>query len=256
MIFNWDFMERNVAVWAKKYANAPAYPHIALDRLAYDNILSFALQEFPPPGDPVWHQNTVSTATIYKKQAQQDIREIPPGLREVLFEMNSGPFIEFLEKLTGIDHLLPDPHLYGAGIQQTLPGGVLAMHVDHNINPKIQLYRRLSLAFYLNKDWKDEYGGQFEVWDKNKKCVDIIQPVFNRMVIFSNSETSWHGHPRAVACPPGMTRKSLATWYFSTIPHPSYGDVPHMGRFLNHPNPWRIFKSILIDKIAKRAYGK
>jgi hypothetical protein len=83
----------------------------------------------------------------------------------------------------------------------------------------------------------------------------MIQPVFNRMVIFSNSETSWHGHPRAVACPPGMTRKSLATWYFSATPHPSYGDVPHMGRFLNHSNPWRIFKSILIDKIAKRAYG-
>jgi len=134
MIFNWDFMERNVAVWAKEYANAPAYPHIALDGLANHNLLSSALEEFPLSEARLWHQNTVSTSTIYRKQAQQDIREIPPTLREILFEMNSGPFIEFLEKLTGIDRLLPDPHLYGAGIQQTLPGGVLAMHVDHNIS--------------------------------------------------------------------------------------------------------------------------
>jgi Rps23 Pro-64 3,4-dihydroxylase Tpa1-like proline 4-hydroxylase len=254
MIFRYDWMQENVNRWAKKYAWAPAYPYIMLDGLADDNLLSAALSDFPPASDPVWHSNSVSTETLYLKQAQQDIRQIPPSLREVLYEMNGGAFVEFLEKLTGIDHLLPDPHLYGAGIQQTLPGGVLSIHVDHNINPKIQLYRRLSLALYLNKDWKDKYGGQFEVW-KNHACVDRILPVFNRMVIFSNSESSWHGHPQPVACPAGMSRKSLAVWYFSATPDPSYGDVPHMGRFLNHPNPWRIFKSILIDKIAKRAYG-
>jgi hypothetical protein len=40
-------------------------------------------------------------------------------------------------------------------------------------------------------------------------------PVFNRCVVFSTTSTSYHGHPTPLACPPGRTRKSLATYYYT-----------------------------------------
>ena len=33
--------------------------------------------------------------------------------------------------------------------------------------------------FLFIHDWKDEYGGALELWDKNmKSCVQKIQPIF------------------------------------------------------------------------------
>jgi hypothetical protein len=42
-----------------------------------------------------------------------------------------------------------------------------------------------------------------------------ILPIFNRMVIFSTTDFSYHGHPEPLTCPEGWTRKSLALYYYS-----------------------------------------
>jgi hypothetical protein len=34
-------------------------------------------------------------------------------------------------------------------------------------------------------------------------------------VIFSTTDFSYHGHPEPLTCPEGMTRKSLALYYYS-----------------------------------------
>ena len=69
---------------------------------------------------------------------------------------------------------------------------------------------------YLNENWREEYGGHLELWDREMtRCVRRILPVFNRCVIFSTTDYSFHGHPDPLACPRGMTRKSLALYYYS-----------------------------------------
>ena len=42
-----------------------------------------------------------------------------------------------------------------------------------------------------------------------------IEPLAGRCVVFSTTSTSWHGHPKPLACPQGQTRKSLALYYYS-----------------------------------------
>jgi hypothetical protein len=42
-----------------------------------------------------------------------------------------------------------------------------------------------------------------------------IDPVFNRTVIFSTADKSYHGHPDPLRCPEGRTRRSMATYYYS-----------------------------------------
>ena len=47
---------------------------------------------------------------------QHDETKFPPLYREMLRELNSRQFLLFLETLTGIDNLLPDPYFIGGGI--------------------------------------------------------------------------------------------------------------------------------------------
>ena len=68
----------------------------------------------------------------------------------------------------------------------------------------------------MNEDWKEEYGGHFELWEKDmSRCVTRIAPLFNRMAIFSTTDYSWHGHPDPLTCPPDRSRKSLALYYYT-----------------------------------------
>ncbi|NES83473.1 MAG: 2OG-Fe(II) oxygenase, partial [Moorea sp. SIO2B7] len=47
------------------------------------------------------------------------------------------------------------------------------------------------------------------------RCEKKVLPIFNRCVIFSTTDFSYHGHPDPLTCPEGQTRKSLALYYYS-----------------------------------------
>ncbi len=130
--------------------------------------------------------------------------------------LNSQPFLEFLSTLTGIENLIPDPFFDGGGCHQIQPGGMLKIHADFNKHPRTKLDRRLNVLVYLNEDWKEEYGGHFELWDKEmKESKKKILPLFNRMALFYTTSDSYHGHPNPLTCPPDRTRKSIALYYYT-----------------------------------------
>ncbi|MBS1624221.1 MAG: 2OG-Fe(II) oxygenase [Bacteroidetes bacterium] len=130
--------------------------------------------------------------------------------------LNSQPFLDFLTELTGIENLLPDPSLAGGGYHEIKPGGFLKIHSDFNKHPVYKLDRRLNVLIYLNKDWKEEYGGHFELWDTDMThCVTKIAPLFNTMALFSTTSRSYHGHPNVLTCPPDRSRKSIALYYYT-----------------------------------------
>jgi hypothetical protein len=90
------------------------------------------------------------------------------------------------------------------------------VHADFNRHRDYGLDRRLNLLLYLNKDWRQEYGGELQLWDRDmKQCEAKVLPIFNRVMIFGTTDFTYHGHPDPLQCPEGMTRKSLALYYFS-----------------------------------------
>ena len=206
-------LERLARERAKDYRSAEPFAHIVLDGLFSSAILERLLADFPKPGEIQWRRfqghNEIKLASSTEEQ-------IPQAIRQFLYQLNSSAFLNFLEALTGISGLLPDPHFVGGGMHQILPGGKLAIHADFNKHPKFGLDRRLNLLLYLNRDWQEEYGGHLELWDRQMTaCEKRISPVFNRMVVFSTTDFSYHGHPQPLACPTGRTRKSLALYYYS-----------------------------------------
>jgi len=194
-------------------ANTP-YPHIYFDDFLPREVAEAALQTFPEPKEADWH--AYRDVNQRKKLSFDSVEKLPPPIRDVLWFLNSRPMLRFLETLTGIQAVLPDPYYAGGGLHQIMPGGLLEVHADFSYHKALRLDRRINVLIYLNKDWKEEYGGHFELWDRKVTHAEKkILPVFNRCAIFSTTSESFHGHPEPLACPPERNRKSIATYYYS-----------------------------------------
>jgi hypothetical protein len=195
------------------YASAQPYPHVVLDGLFPDDALDHVLAEFPDPDSPVWKAYRNYHEQKLEAQGEERLGEATSLL---LYQFNSAPFLRFLERLTGIEHLIPDPYFQGGGLHQILRGGKLGVHADFSTHKVLPLHRRLNVLIYLNRDWHADYGGALELWDNQRaRCVERIVPIFNRMVVFTITDWAYHGHPEPLTCPDGMTRKSIALFYFT-----------------------------------------
>ncbi len=200
-----------------RYTEATPYPHIVLDDFLPPKVVKRALKDFPGPECPHYQQPD-NANQVFKLGRLQDtyFKGVPDRLRNLLYEFNSKTFIDFLEALTGIKALIPDPHYFGGALHLMLPGGKLDLHADYNKDPRTGLDRRLNVLLYLNENWQDEYGGHLELWDKDlSACEQKIAPIINRCVIFSTTSETFHGHPNPLRCPDGTNRKSLAFYYYT-----------------------------------------
>ena len=198
---------------AAPYAAAKPFPHIFFDNFFDPELVDAVLAEFPQPDAIKWQRfdNDREIKLASAKEAS-----FGPATRLLLYHLNSMTFLEFLSKVTGIENLIPDPGFDGGGLHQIVPGGKLGVHADFNKHHQYGLDRRLNLLLYLNKNWKDEYGGNLELWDREMtRCEAKVAPLFNRVMVFSTTDFTFHGHPDPLRCPDGMTRKSLALYYFS-----------------------------------------
>lgn len=185
-----------------EYLSAEPFPHCVIDGFISPELVREINSQWPS-----------HFSGIKKKEAiKQHTQQLPEAASRLADYMNSRIMCERLAKMAGIPILLPDNGLNGGGLHSIPRGGHLGIHVDFN---KLgDLYRRMNVLIYLNEDWK--WGGDLELWDD--KCVKSISPIAGRAVIFSTSETSWHGHPTPLDCPPDRQRRSIAFYYYSTQP--------------------------------------
>lgn len=195
------------------YTQARPYPHIVFDDFFDPELIDAILAEFPGPDAIRWQR--FDNANEVKLAAANE-SSFSPLTRLFLYHLNSVTFLEFLSEVTGIANLIGDPQFEGGGLHQIMRGGKLGMHADFNKHRVYGLDRRLNLLLYLNKNWREEYGGHLQLWDRNMtRCEQKVAPLFNRVMIFGTTDFTYHGHPDPLQCPEGMTRKSLALYYFT-----------------------------------------
>lgn len=220
---------------SNEYAAADPFPHIVLDNIFHTETLRGVLEEFPGPREIEWERFKSDSE---KKLATNRDAQFGPKTRAFLYQLNSHRFLSFLQKLTGIQHLIPDPYFFGGGIHQIERGGFLKVHADFNYHIQLKLYRRLNVLIYLNEEWKEGYGGHLELWDTEMtKAIRRVLPIFNRCVIFSTTSESYHGHPEPLTCPEDRTRKSLALYYYTAQPaeDDTYQKEAHNTLFMERP---------------------
>jgi len=206
-------MKELAASACSTYSKATPFPHIVFDDFFDPNLLEQVLAEFPQPGAIRWQQFDNEHEIKLASAAESSFG---PVTRLFLYHLNSITFLEFLSSVTGIPNLISDPRFDGGGLHQIVRGGKLGIHADFNRHRAYNLDRRLNLLLYLNKDWREEYGGHLQLWNRDMtRCEARVLPVFNRVMIFGTTDFTYHGHPDPLQCPEGMTRKSLALYYFS-----------------------------------------
>jgi len=198
----------------QEYCDAQPFPSISFPNFFNEEAMNEILAEFPDlsKGDQLRYKNPNED-----KLASKGEHKFGPKLKAFMHFVNSQPFLEFLQELTNVEEpLIPDPYFEGGGCHESKAGGFLKVHADFNKNRRTMLDRRLNVLVYLNKDWKEEYGGHFELWNRDMtECVTKVKPDFNTMAIFSTTDFSYHGLPDPITCPPDRSRRSIALYYYS-----------------------------------------
>jgi Rps23 Pro-64 3,4-dihydroxylase Tpa1-like proline 4-hydroxylase len=189
----------------KEYHTAEPYPHMVFDNVL-DEEFGYALQReiLEIPDD----QFDRYSNPFEQKWTLRDKNNLPPLSQQLYNYLQSEECLEQLSELVGIE-LINDPNKNFWGIHKYDDGDKLDIHVDAGAHPVNKMKKEITLGIYLSKNWKEENGGHLEVWEgensKNNdakliKCANKVLPIFNRMIIFSCTDYSWHGNPHPVKC--------------------------------------------------------
>jgi hypothetical protein len=206
-------LSRSVSDLLDDYRHAKPFPHLILDDLFPPEELDALLDELPPVSAENWVHERNERYVKSNLRSAVYLREHGYAFTSVL---HSAAFLYFLTEMTGIKALLPDPYLRGAGFHVMEEGGRFEVHADTNTDNYCGLHRRLALMIYLNKGWKPGFGGQLELWNQDStRCEKVIEPLFNRTVLFEIGDTNFHA-VRPVISGLGARRKSFAA-YFHTV---------------------------------------
>ncbi len=148
------------------------------------------------------------------KRTTRDPFRMPDPIATCLSWMRSVEMIRVWEKLTGIGGLIDDPTLHGGGLHVLAPGGWLNTHLDYARHPVVEGYeRRVNLILFLNHEWREEWGGAFEVCHPDGGVAERIYPAPGRLVVFETSDLSYHGTQRTTSDAPD--RITLAVYYLT-----------------------------------------
>jgi hypothetical protein len=229
-----------------EYRSAEPFAHVVIDGMFPDALLDEVSAAFPPGGETGWRR---SDNTRQRKLEWSDVATLPPAPAYFVGLLQSTAFVQFLERLTGITGLIGDPHCLHAGLHQIESGGYLQIHSDQSFQDHLRLYRRVDVIVYLNRDWSEDWGGQLELWDATmtRRCQQI-SPLFNRTVIFAALPTSNHGHPEPMRSPVGVSRRSVAQYYYTSPGNGLFPQTaPQRAHFRATPGGRSTWRSVVVD---------
>tara|TARA_B110000967_G_scaffold205092_1_gene248872 strand:- start:413 stop:1174 length:762 start_codon:yes stop_codon:yes gene_type:complete len=222
----------------KGYIKNKPFPHVYIDNFLPKKLAIKLSKEFPKlnRANKNWkvHKNKnviryfLEDSSLYKN-----------NLNIFSMLLNSRKFLLFLETLTGLESIIPDPFFVGGGAMSAGKGGFLNVHADFNYHHKLQSWRRINVLFYLTPNWKKSWGGNLEFWSKDKKKkIREIEPIFNRVIIFNTTSKSFHGQPIPMSCPKNISRNVFSAFYYSNIKDKDSMSEPHFTRYGIKNNPY------------------
>lgn len=234
------------------YRSASPFPHIVLDDVLHPEAFAKAAGEFPGMHDEFWKGYLHVNETKYSNTEPDTWGDT---LTAVAREFCSPEFVAYLEQLTGIPGLMPDWSMDGGGLHMTKRGGHLNIHADFSTHhTHANWARRVNILLYLNEEWDPSWGGLLELWDPDMTaCQATVTPAGNRMLVFTTSLDSFHGHPDALQCPEDVARRSMALYYFTEDENAVRRSTNYQAR----PEESRLKKAaVAADRLALDAYDR
>ena len=214
------------------YKENKPFPHIVFDNFLPQSVAEVLSNEYPEIKNKNSEFKSHENQNVIR-HFLEDTRYFSYNLKLLSASISARSFLLFLETLTGIKALIPDPYFMGGGAMMTGKNGFLNVHVDFNWHQKLQAWRRCNVLFYLTKEWKSEYGGNLELWSSDGRSkLKEIEPLFNRLIIFDTTSESYHGQPNRIICPGDVYRNVFSAFYYSTQKHEKTDSNPHFTKYI------------------------
>lgn len=192
------------------------YPVWIIDNFL-PNILVDQILENWPSDNIGWNTghaeiNGKKNILEYGMRALSNVNYMPKFYIDLIKKLNSKKYLDFYQSITGIDNLVFDDNFRWSGLREMVPGGYQLIHSDARQHPETGFTKTLTHLIYFNEGNYDKtkHEGCLEIWsDDLTELKAEIEPLNNRMVIFLNSDTSYHGVPK------NNTNRKMIT--FSTL---------------------------------------
>lgn len=207
--------------------NNPHTPtkYFFLDNLLDREVTSEIFYSFP-------NHNKLNLRNTFREKKYTSQNFESEILNNIIDAFQDPNVIAVIEQITGIKKLISDPSLYAGGISRMDKGHFLNPHIDNSHNGDRTLYRRLNLLFYVTPGFKQEYGGNFELWDNKVKKPHEIAAFFNRLVVMETNRSSWH----SVSPILHEVSRCCVSNYLFTYESPEKKEYYHVTSFLGRPN--------------------
>jgi hypothetical protein len=213
-------MLNDIIISPTEYINTRPYPHTYQDNILDEDFAKKLQSEILEISDSAWdrYENPFES-----KYTLRDKYNFTPLLNLLFEELQSEKFVSYLSEIVGYKLLL-DPTRNFWGVHKYNNGDKLDIHVDAGLHPTTKQKKQVTFGIYLSLNWKEEYGCQLEVWSgdnaesnsaKIYEKVISIAPIYNRMVMFTCNDYSWHGNPDPATCPDDAKRIFITISYLS-----------------------------------------
>lgn len=210
-MINFQRLEKEKDELREKFLSAKPFPHIAIDDFLDKEAALKLYENAPKPSSDHMYKDYFFSKNRY---AFENVAELSPYHKELMDDILSDKFAKLISYITDEDVFF-DPDMHGGGAHVGALNSHLDMHADYNYHPKKPTwYRNLNLLLYLNKDWKEEYGGSLKLEDHRTGERTEVQPLFNRLAIMHCREYTLHGYD-TTHFPEGKYRTSIAIYAYT-----------------------------------------
>lgn len=201
--------------------------HFIVDNLL-DEGTARRIQQAFPVGASIWNQRS---SFRERKKTFAKIDAIDPAIAAITDAFHTDVVLKAVSAVTALPGLEADPELYAGGISMMGKGDFLNPHIDNSHDAPRRRYRRLNLLYYISPDWRDDYGGNFELWDPKVRQPKMITSKYNRLVVMETNRYSWHSVNPVVV---DRNRCCISNYYFSKG-SPEQRDYYHVTSFVGRP---------------------
>jgi len=181
------------------------YRYVVIDNFFTDEVANQLCDDYPSEDDRRWYRfrdkiegiKNVLEQGMYGISKKEDMSNL---WVDALLKINSIEYCKIVEQITGLSKIIPDIHNDGigqwTGLRTMKKGSYQLIHSDARLHPHLKLEKKLTIVGWLNRDWKESDSGYLEVWnDEMTECIEKVDPLFNRVILFENTEKSYHGVP-------------------------------------------------------------
>lgn len=203
--------ENETQIKEQYLASKDTIGYFYIDNLLPETLAISIFESFPKPDEMV-----LKKSIRENKYVGTQMDAYAPILEEIIFAFQEERIVKLIASICEIETAFPDPHLYAGGLSMMGNKQFLNPHLDNSHDKDRDRWRVLNLLYYVTPNWKQEYGGNLELWPKGLDNEQItIFSKFNRLAVMATHNNSLHSVSPVVY---DGYRCCISNYYFSDKP--------------------------------------